>query len=114
QPHNPAPRSLPANPPDPTRPSRRYSKMRLRRLRRYLVPVAALVLSAAGLGGLAVAGAGPASAATGCSVDYTIQSPWNTGFVTQITITNLGSPITAWTLAYSYSGNQQLSNGWSG
>jgi cellulose 1,4-beta-cellobiosidase len=83
-------------------------------LRRYLVSAAALVLSATGLAGLAVAGAAPASAAAGCSVAYTLQSDWGAGFVTSITITNLGSPITSWTLAYSYSGNQTLTNGWNG
>src|SRR5438105_4250693 len=88
--------------------------MRFRSLRRYFLFAAALVLSATGLGGLAVAGAMPASAATGCSVNYSIQSQWSTGFVVSITITNLGDPMTAWSLGYSYSGNQALSNGWSG
>jgi endoglucanase len=81
------------------------------RFRRYFAAAAALALT---VGGVAVAGAGPAGAATGCSVSYTVQSQWNTGFVAAISITNLGSPITSWTLGYSYSGNQQLSNGWSG
>ncbi|MCW2894296.1 MAG: cellulose-binding protein, partial [Actinomycetia bacterium] len=38
----------------------------------------------------------------------------NTGFSTAITITDLGSPLTSWTLGYSYAGNQQLAQGWSG
>src|SRR5438105_10983075 len=88
--------------------------MRFRSLRRYFLFAAALVLSATGLGGLAVAGAMPASAATGCSVNYSLQSSWSTGFVVSITITNLGSPMTSWSLGYSYSGNQQLGNGWNG
>jgi hypothetical protein len=82
--------------------------------RRPFASLAALLLSAAGLGGLSVTTASPASAATGCSVAYTIQSDWGAGFVTGITITNLGSPITAWTLTYSYAGNQALSSGWNG
>jgi hypothetical protein len=90
--------------------------MTMRRIlsRRPFAGLAALILSAAGLGGVAVAGAGPASAATGCSVSYAVQSQWNNGFVVSITITNLGDPITNWSLKYSYSGNQQLSNGWNG
>ena len=88
--------------------------MRLRRLRRYTASAAALVLSAAGLGAVALAGAAPASAATGCSVAYSVSSQWNTGFTAAITITNLGSPLTSWTLGYSYAGNQQLAQGWSG
>ncbi|MDQ2812730.1 MAG: cellulase family glycosylhydrolase [Actinomycetota bacterium] len=81
--------------------------------RRYFAGLAALVLSAAGLGA-AVAPAAPASAATGCSVAYTVTNQWNTGFGVSITVTNLGSPVTSWTLGYSYAGNQQLTQGWSG
>ncbi|MBV9451356.1 MAG: cellulase family glycosylhydrolase [Streptosporangiaceae bacterium] len=81
---------------------------------RYFAGLAALVLSAAGLGAGAIAGSPTANAATGCSVAYTVQSQWSTGFVVSITITNLGSPLTSWSLGYSYSGNQQLSNGWNG
>jgi Glycosyl hydrolase family 48/Cellulose binding domain/Bacterial Ig domain len=55
-----------------------------------------------------------AAAAAGCNVAYSIQSQWSTGFVVSITITNLGPAITSWTLGYSYSGNQTLSNGWNG
>jgi endoglucanase len=88
--------------------------MRFRSLRRYLVSATAFVLGAASLGAVAVAGAAPASAATGCSVAYTVQSQWSTGFVVSITLTNLGSPVTSWSLGYSYSGNQQVSNGWNG
>ncbi len=80
---------------------------------RYLAGLAALVLSAAGLGAT-IPAAAPASAATGCSVAYTVQSQWNNGFVVSVVITNLGSPITSWKLGYSYSGNQQVTNGWSG
>jgi endoglucanase len=82
--------------------------------RRPIASLAALLLSAAGLGGLSVMTSAPANAATGCSVAYTIQSDWGSGFVTGLTITNLGSPITSWTLTYSYSGNQTLTNGWNG
>ncbi|HEX6519595.1 MAG TPA: cellulase family glycosylhydrolase [Streptosporangiaceae bacterium] len=82
--------------------------------RRRIAGLAALVLSAAGLGAGAIAGSPTANAATGCSVAYTVQSQWSTGFVASITVTNLGSPLTSWSLGYSYSGNQQVSNGWNG
>ncbi len=86
--------------------------MKLRNLRRHLVSLTALLI---GIGGLStVALATPANAATGCSVAYAIQSDWGAGFVVNITITNLGSPITAWTLGYSYAGNQALASGWNG
>ncbi|HEY2449445.1 MAG TPA: glycoside hydrolase family 6 protein [Mycobacterium sp.] len=83
------------------------------RTRRILSVLAALALSAAGLGASALT-AMPASAATGCSVSYTVPSQWNTGFTANIVITNLGSPITSWNLGYSYSGNQTLQSGWNG
>jgi len=88
--------------------------MRLRRLRRFFYSLAALVLGAAGLGAVALAGAAPASAATGCSVAYSVTTQWDTGFGVAITITNLGSPLTSWTLGYSYAGNQQVTQGWNG
>jgi len=86
--------------------------MKLRKLRRHLASLAALLVGIAGLGTVALAA--PANAATGCSVAYAIQSDWGQGFVVNITITNLGSPITAWTLGFSYAGNQTLSSGWNG
>jgi endoglucanase len=86
--------------------------------RRPFAGLVALILGAAGVGGAALTGgiatAGPASAATGCSVAYTVSSQWNVGFGVAITVTNLGSPVTSWTLGYSYSGTQQLAQGWNG
>src|SRR5580698_5100278 len=83
-------------------------------VRRPFASLAALLVSAAGLGGLSVTTAAPASAATGCSVGYAVQSDWGSGFTVNITITNLGSPVTGWTLTYAYSGNQALASGWNG
>ena len=83
------------------------------RTRRILSGLAALALSAAGLGASALT-ATPANAATGCSVSYTVPSQWNTGFTANIVITNLGSPLTSWNLGYGYSGNQTLQSGWNG
>ncbi|MCW2913210.1 MAG: sle, partial [Actinomycetia bacterium] len=65
---------------------------------------AALVMSS-GIAGLAVTGA--EAAATGCKVDYS-KNDWGTGFTANLTITNLGTAITGWTLKYSYTGNQTL------
>jgi len=83
------------------------------RTRRILSGLAALALSAAGLGA-GVLSATPAYAATGCSVAYTVPSQWNTGFTANIVITNLGSALTSWSLGYSYGGNQTLQSGWNG
>ncbi|HEY8045297.1 MAG TPA: glycoside hydrolase family 6 protein [Streptosporangiaceae bacterium] len=75
--------------------------------------ITALAVLGLGGAGLAAAAAAPASAATSCQVAYSANS-WSTGFTASITITNQGSALTSWTLAYSYSGNQQLTQGWSG
>ena len=80
------------------------------RLRNVLATLAVLGLGSAGLAAVA---ATPASAATSCQVAYSANS-WSTGFTASITLTNEGSALTSWTLAYTYSGNQQLTQGWSG
>jgi len=50
---------------------------------------------------------------TSCKVTYSA-SDWGTGFTANITLTNNGPAITSWKLAYSYTGNQTLTSGWSG
>ena len=90
--------------------------MRLPRrgLRSVLVAASAI---AAGVLGLAAVGTQPAAqaAASSCSAAYSVSSDWGTGFTAAITVTNNGtSAITGWTLTYSYTGNQALSQGWSG
>jgi cellulose 1,4-beta-cellobiosidase len=44
-----------------------------------------------------------------CHISYGVQSSWGTGFDAAINITNTGStPISTWTLTWSWSGNQSL------
>ncbi len=85
-------------------------RVRRSRLRRGIAAAAAAALGCAGLAAVA---ATQASAAAACQVAYTVNQ-WSTGFTAAVTITNNGAAITSWTLAYSYSGNQTLSQGWSG
>jgi cellulose binding protein with CBM2 domain/glycosyl hydrolase family 12 len=54
----------------------------------------------------------PATAASGCQVSYTSNS-WPGGFSGSISITNLGSPITNWTLTFALPGNEAVTQGWS-
>jgi poly(hydroxyalkanoate) depolymerase family esterase len=55
----------------------------------------------------------PPPAGTGCRVGYTANS-WNTGFTGTVAITNNGSSaINGWTLQWTWSGNQQVTNAWS-
>ena len=50
---------------------------------------------------------------TGCAVTY-VPNIWPGGFTADITIRNNGSPINGWTLAFAFSGNQQITNLWNG
>ncbi len=55
----------------------------------------------------------PASAAAvGCSVNYAISSEWPGGFGAGVTITNLGDPLTGWTLTWSYNAGQTITQAW--
>jgi hypothetical protein len=65
----------------------------------------------AGIGAEVIA-APPASAAAGCRVGYSISSQWPGGFGANVTITNLGDPISAWTLVWSYPAGQQVTQAW--
>ena len=53
-----------------------------------------------------------ASAASGCQVSYT-SSSWPGGFSASVSITNLGSAITSWTLGFTLPGNEAETQGWS-
>jgi cellulose 1,4-beta-cellobiosidase len=77
------------------------------RLRRPLVAAAALTLGA----GMIVVAANQASAAAGCNVNYTVNQ-WSTGFTANVVITNLGDPLTNWTLEWDYPGNQKITSSW--
>ncbi|HEU5156666.1 MAG TPA: glycoside hydrolase family 6 protein [Streptosporangiaceae bacterium] len=80
-------------------------------LRGLLAAGAALVLSA-GVAGIAV---NQANAATGCRVTYTITNQWDTGFGATLSITNLGDPLTSWTLTWDFANaGQRVSQGWNG
>jgi len=48
-----------------------------------------------------------------CTVDYTLQNDWGSGSTVEVTISNLQTTsINGWTLAWDFSGNQQISNLW--
>ncbi|NJC85687.1 cellulose 1,4-beta-cellobiosidase [Planosporangium mesophilum] len=91
----------------------RFPSLRARRsrLRRAVAAAGAVTLS----GGLIAVAAQPALAATGCKVVYTVQSQWSGGFTGNISITNLGDPLTSWKLEYDFpDAAQKVSQGWNG
>jgi hypothetical protein len=73
------------------------------------------VLAAASAAALAAAGlvaATAASAATGCRIDYQVTNEWPGGFGANVTITNLGDPINGWTVAWSFTAGQTVTQYW--
>jgi cellulose 1,4-beta-cellobiosidase len=85
---------------------------RRRTLRRGLFAAAAALVLSAGVAGIAV---NQASAATGCRVTYTITNQWSTGFGADLTITNLGDPLTSWSLTWDFgNSSQQITQLWNG
>ena len=80
--------------------------------RRTLPALGAAVILAAGA--VATATLPAAAASTGCSVTYTVQSQWSGGFIANVGVTNLGSAVTSWTLAFDFpNAEQKVSQGWS-
>ena len=83
--------------------------MHERRLRRGLIAVA----MAASLIGATTATMTAGHAATaGCQVTYTVSSQWAGGFTANVALTNLGSPVTSWTLRWSFTAGQTVSQAW--
>ncbi|MEV7966392.1 cellulose binding domain-containing protein, partial [Sphaerisporangium sp. NPDC088356] len=76
--------------------------------RRAVTAVAALLLTAIGL----VISPTSASAAVACDVTYTKAWEGGNGFGGNITIKNLGDPLTNWTLTFTFPGSQQVTQGW--
>jgi hypothetical protein len=75
------------------------------------------LLAAAGalvLGGMATAAPPASAAATGCSITYTVQSEWSSGFTANVAITNVGDAVSSWTLTFDFpNASQKVTQGWS-
>jgi endoglucanase len=81
------------------------------------IPMLGLAVALLAQGG-AVLGAVPAQAAAGCQVTYTKTNEWTTGpgqggFGANLTVQNLGDPLTSWTLRFGFPAGQQITGaGW--
>src|SRR5690348_7535344 len=65
------------------------------------------------VGTAAIAVAPPAgAAAAGCAVTYTVTSQWQGGFGASVALTNLGDPLTGWTLTWTYGAGQTVTQAW--
>jgi O-glycosyl hydrolase len=57
----------------------------------------------------------PQGGGASCTVTYQTQSQWTGGFVAQLTVANSGtSTINGWTLAFTFPGDQHITNAWNG
>ncbi|MBN6545495.1 cellulose binding domain-containing protein, partial [Actinacidiphila bryophytorum] len=56
--------------------------------------------------------ASAAPAAAGCSVAYTITNSWQGGFGADVQITNLGDPMTSWSLKWTMGSGQTVTSAW--
>jgi cellulose 1,4-beta-cellobiosidase len=79
--------------------------------------LAAVAVGVVAVAGIAVVPTLPAFAATACSVTYGA-SPWTEspgvgGFTANMTLTNTGDPLTAWTLTVHPPSGQSFTQGWS-
>ncbi|MEU9556428.1 cellulase family glycosylhydrolase [Streptomyces fumanus] len=73
----------------------------------------ALLATCATALGLTTLAVPQAVAATGCKVDYTVTSQWTGGFQAGVKITNLGDPVSNWTLKFTLpDAGQKLAQGW--
>ncbi|MEU8076711.1 non-reducing end alpha-L-arabinofuranosidase family hydrolase, partial [Catellatospora citrea] len=52
------------------------------------------------------------AAAAGCSVNYAVSSQWPGGFGANVSVTNLGDPVTGWTLTWSFAAGQTVTQAW--
>ncbi|MFI1197117.1 cellulose binding domain-containing protein [Micromonospora sp. NPDC020750] len=84
--------------------------MTLSRTGARLVTAAVATLATAAGAGLAVTGA--RAAASGCRVDYQVTNQWSGGFGANVTVTNLGDPLTGWTLTWSFTAGQTVTQAW--
>jgi beta-xylosidase len=79
--------------------------------RQWTAAVGAVALAATGLTITTVASA---QAAAGCQVNYSVSSQWSGGFGANVTITNLGDPLSSWKLAWSFAPGQTITQLWNG
>ncbi|WP_326554517.1 Ig-like domain-containing protein [Micromonospora sp. NBC_01813] len=77
-------------------------------MRRIIASLVAVVLTVTG--GVLALVLRPAFAAATCLVDYQIVREWSDGFVADVELTNLGAPVSIWTLRFSITGQHTIQN----
>ncbi|GIM88658.1 cellulose binding domain-containing protein [Paractinoplanes toevensis] len=74
---------------------------------RSALAITAVVVAAGGFGIATADAATPA-----CSVNYQVTSQWAGGFGADVTVTNLGDPVTGWTLTWALAAGQGITQAW--
>ncbi|GAB4085133.1 hypothetical protein GCM10028784_17630 [Myceligenerans cantabricum] len=105
----PAARS-PQSPGSPGAPSTGSARPPGFRGRRWAAVTAAVSLAAAGA--LTAVTATAASAAEGCSVDYDIVNEWQGGHQANVTLTNLGDPVSSWSVTWEAPSGTSIAQAW--
>jgi len=83
----------------------------LHRQRRLVLGVSLFAAATLAVAGVVVT-AGTAQAAVGCRVSYAVASQWPGGFTANVDLTNLGDPLTSWTVTWSFSAGQTVTQAW--
>ncbi|MEJ3749867.1 pectate lyase [Actinomycetes bacterium KLBMP 9797] len=82
---------------------------RWRRTTLIATTAAAATVAASGI----IVTAGAAQAAVGCRVGYAVGSQWAGGFTANVTLTNVGDPLSGWTLTWSFpAAGQAVTQAW--
>ncbi|KQY24009.1 endoglucanase [Cellulomonas sp. Root485] len=74
---------------------------------------ALLAAATIAVGGLTAA-ATAAQAAPGCKVEYKITNQWGGGYGADVTVTNLGDPVSSWTVGWTFTAGQKITQLWNG
>jgi hypothetical protein len=83
--------------------------MRITRARLAPIVAAAATLAAAVAGTPLLTA--PAAAATGCRIDY-LPNQWPGGFTASVRVSPGDTALTAWTVTWTYPGDQRITGGW--
>ncbi|MET9075875.1 glycoside hydrolase family 6 protein [Streptomyces sp. NPDC004232] len=82
------------------------------RTRTPLLAALALVAGASGTALTTTTAAHAAADAIPCTVAYTVQNQWDTGFTAAVTVTNNAAAKSSWAVKWSYAGDQKVTSGW--
>ncbi|ASW52949.1 cellulose-binding domain-containing protein [Plantactinospora sp. KBS50] len=74
------------------------------------VAVVAALAAAVTVTGTALLG-GPAAAAQGCQIGY-VPNQWTGGFTANVTVSPGDTAVSAWTVTWTYAGDEHVTNGW--